>query len=81
MISKNINLLDNEITQPYNFRTKTWVETDDDARRTYNTNSQIEFKTRMLKSSLCDYSNACILLKGNVTVDGQEADIAATLSK
>ena len=34
----------------------------------YNTNGQIRFKTSMLKSSLCDYSNAYVLVKGNITV-------------
>ena len=41
---------------------------NDDSRETYNVNSQIRFKTSMLKSSLCDYSNAYILVKGTTTV-------------
>ena len=41
---------------------------NDDSRETYNVNSQIRFKTSMLKSSLCDYSNAYILVKGTRTV-------------
>ena len=55
---KIINLLDNTPNQPTKFRTKNWVEINDDARVTYNTNSKIKFKTSMLKSSLCDYSDA-----------------------
>ena len=35
---------------------------------TYNTNSQIRFKTSMLRSSLCDYSDAYILAKETKTV-------------
>ena len=31
----------------------------------------------MLKSSLCDYSDAYILLKGRITITGAEADAAA----
>ena len=65
---KMINLLDNTPNQPTKFRTKNWFEINDDARGTYNTNSQIKFKTLMLKSSLCDYSDAYILLKGTITV-------------
>ena len=65
---KIINLLDNRPNQPSKFRTKNWIEINDDARRTYNTNSQIKFKTSMLKSSLCDYSDAYILVSGNITV-------------
>ena len=34
----------------------------------YNTNSQIRFKTLMLKSSFCDYSDACIHVKGTIIV-------------
>ena len=34
----------------------------------YNTNSQFRFKSSMLKSSLCDYNDAYILLKGTMTV-------------
>ena len=37
-------------------------------RGTYNTGSQIRFKTTMLKSSLCDYSDAYIVAKGTKTV-------------
>ena len=32
----------------------------------YNEDNQIRFKTSMLRLSLCDYSDACILLKGNI---------------
>ena len=51
---KIINLLDNTSNQPSKFRTKNWVEINDDSRGTYNTNNQIKFKTAMLKSTLCD---------------------------
>ena len=40
---KIINLLDNTPNQPTKFRSKNWVEINDDARGTYNTNSQIKF--------------------------------------
>ena len=49
------------------FRTKKWVEINDESRGTYNVNSQIKFKTTMLKPSLCDYSDAYILVKGKIT--------------
>ena len=65
---KIINLLDNSPNQPTKFRTKNWVEINDDTRGTYNTNSQNEFKTLMLKSSLCNYSDTYILVSGTITV-------------
>ena len=43
----------------------------------YNTNSDIRFKTTMLKSSLCDYSYAYILVKGRITITGAGDDAAA----
>ena len=73
-----MNLLDNTPNQPTKFRKKNWVEISDDARGTYNTNSQIKFKTTsMLKSSLCDYSDAYILVSGTITITEAGADDAA----
>ena len=65
---KIINLLDNKTNQPPKFRTKYWVEINDQSRGTYNANSQIKFKTTMIGSSLCDYSDAYILAEGNITI-------------
>ena len=65
---KIINLLDDTLNQSTKLKTKEWVEINDDAYRMYNANSQIEFKTSMLKSSLCDYSDAYILVSGTTTV-------------
>ena len=45
---KITNLLDNTPKQPTKFRTKYWVEVNDDTRGTYNTDSQIKFKTSKL---------------------------------
>ena len=61
---KIINLLDNTLNQISKFRTKKWVEINDKSKGTYNTNTQIKFKTSMLKSSLCDSSDSYILAKG-----------------
>ena len=58
------NLLDNPSNQLSQFRTKNWVEINDEYRGGYNVNSQIKFKNTMLKSSLYDYSDAYILVKG-----------------
>ena len=43
----------------------------------YNTNSDIRFKNTMLKSSLCDYSDEYILVKGAITITGAGANAAA----
>ena len=64
----------NQTTQPFKFKIKNWVEIIDDSRGTHNTNSQIKFNTAMLKSSLCDYSDAYILVKGTITITGTGAE-------
>ena len=61
-----INLLDNTSNQLSKFRTKSWVDINDQSRGVYNTNSDIRFKTTMLNSSLCDYSDAYTLVKGRI---------------
>ena len=67
-IPKIANLIDHDASsKPSKFRTKNWVEINDESRGAYNVNSQIKFKTTMLKSSLCDYSDAYILVKGKIT--------------
>ena len=74
---KIANLIDDTSNQPSKFRTKNWVEINDASRGACNVNSQIKFKTTMLKSSLCDYSDAYILVKGRTTINGSGADAAA----
>ena len=65
---KIIILLGNTPNQPTKFRTKNWVEINNDARGTYNANSQIKFKTSMLRSSFCDYGDAYILVSGTIAL-------------
>ena len=74
---KIINLLDNTSNQLSKFRTKSWIEINDQSRGVYNTNSDIRFKTTMLKSSLYYYSDAYILVKGTITITGAGDDAAA----
>ena len=64
---KIANLLDSASNQPSKFRTRNWVEINDESRRTYTSNN-IKFKTTMLMSSLCDYADTHILAKGTITI-------------
>ena len=73
---KIANLIDDTSNQPSKFRTRNLVEINDGSRGAYNVNSQIKFKTTMLKSSLCDYSDAYILVKGTITINGAGANDA-----
>ena len=70
---KIAKLLDDASNQPSKFKTKNRVEINDESRETYDTGSQIKFKTTMLKSSLCDYSDAYIHVKGTITVNNTAA--------
>ena len=74
---KIINLLDNTPNQPTKFRTNNWAEINDDARGTRKISSQIKFKTSMLKSSLCDYSDAYILVSGTIAMTGERYNNSA----
>ena len=72
------NLIDdNTLNQRPKFKTRNWIEVNYESRGVYNVNSQIKFKTTMLKSSLCDYSDAYILVKGTITITGRGADAEA----
>ena len=70
---KMINLLDNQTTQSFKFVTENWVEINEESRGTYIADSQIEFKTTVFKSSLCNYSDVCIHVKGTITVTNAAA--------
>ena len=74
---KIVNLLNNKSNKPSKFRTKNWVEINDDVRGVYSPNKQIRFKTSMLRSSSCDYSDAYILAKGNITINDTAVEGAA----
>ena len=73
---KIANLLNDGSNKPSKFRTRNWVEINDESRGTYTGNS-IKFKTTMLRSNLRDYAYAYILVKGKITITGAGADAAA----
>ena len=74
---KIINLLDKRPNQSTKFSTKKSVEINE-SRGTYNKDNQIRFKTSMLRSSLCDYSDLHILAKEIITAANIAAADAAT---
>ena len=63
---KVTNFLDNTPNQQTKFRTKNWVEIKDDSRGTCNANSQIKFKSLILRLCLYDYSNGYIIVSGTI---------------
>ena len=68
---KITNLLDTTFDNVPRFITKKWIEVHDQsgsAEDRYKPSKQIRFKTSMLRSDLCDYSDAYIVVKGDITV-------------
>ena len=52
------------------FATKKWIKVYDQSEKNYNPNKEIRIKTSMLRSDLCDYSDAYIVVKGDITLEG-----------
>ena len=50
------------------FVTKKWIEVYDQSEGNYNVNKEIRIKTSILRSDLCNYSDAYMILKESVTV-------------
>ena len=74
-------MLDNTPHQPTTFRTKNRLEINDESRETYNKDNQSRFKTSVFMSSLCDYSDAYIPVKGTITVAQETAATPNTIKR
>ena len=66
---KIANLLESTPDNRSKFKTRNWIEINDKSRGNY-ANSDIRFKTTMLRSNLCDYADSCIIVKGTITITG-----------
>ena len=77
---KIVNLLNKANNQSPKIRTKNWVEVDNAAHLTNNTNSQIKFKTTQFKSSFCDQSDVHLIAKETKTITGAGAYAATRRS-
>ena len=65
------NLLDSESENLSKFVTRQYVKVNS-LSNTYNENKSIIFRTPMLRSDLCDYTDAYILVNGAITVAGNQ---------
>ena len=52
------------------FVTKKWIEVYDQSEKNYSLNKEIRIKTSMLRSDLCNYSDAYVVVKGEITLEG-----------
>ena len=69
---KIVNLLDttSDDKDLQRFVTKKWIQLYDQSENNYIVNKEIRVKTPMLRSDLCDSSDAYIVLKGDITLEG-----------
>ena len=70
---KIVNLLNGSENDNSNFATKKWYIIDSESNGNYSQNDEIKFLTRPIESSLCDYSDAYILVTGNITATPNNA--------
>ena len=70
---KIVNLLNGSDNENSRFATKKWYIIDCESNDNYSQNDEIKFLTRSTESSLCDYSDADILVKGNISVTPNNA--------
>ena len=74
---KIINLLNSSDNENSKFATKKWYIIDSESNGNYSHHNPIKFLTKSIESSLCDYSDAYILVTGNITVTRTIAAAAA----
>ena len=67
---KIVNLLNGSDNENSKFATKKWYVIDSESKGVYSHENPIKFLTSSLESSFCDYSDAYILVKGNIAVTG-----------
>ena len=77
---KIVNLLNGSDTENSKFATKKWHIIDSESNGNYSQNYEIKFLTRSIESSLCDYSDAYILVTGNISVKRRNAAGNADIS-
>ena len=75
---KIVNLLKSSDNGSSKFITRKWYIINDQNNDQYGegneNDSAIKFETKVIKSNLCDYSDAYILVTGNITARGGNAN-------
>ena len=74
-----LNLLNGSENENSKFATKKWYVIDSNSKGNYSKDHPIKVLTNSLESSLCDYSDAYILVTGNITVTRTIAAAAAAV--
>ena len=71
---KIANLLNDIDNKNSKFATKNWYVIDSKSKGNYSDENEIKFLTSSLESNLCDYSDAYILVTGNINVTGGDVN-------
>ena len=71
---KIVNLLNGSDNENLKFATKKWYVIDSESKGNYSHENPIKFLTSSLESSLCDYSDAYVLVTGNIAITGGNAN-------
>ena len=71
---KIVNLLNSSENEFSKFATKKWHAIDSEAKGSYCYHNPIKFLTHSLESTLCDYSDAYVLVTGDISVAGGNAN-------
>ena len=67
-----VNLLNSTENEYSKFTTEKWYVVDSESKGSYSHENLIKFLTSSLKSNLCDYSDAYVLVTGNIGVVGAD---------
>ena len=77
-IQKIANLLGDGDNESLKFPTKKWYVINDQNNTVYGEGNEngttVNIETQVIKSNLCDYSDAYILVTGNITATGGDAN-------
>ena len=70
---KTLNLLKDIDIKNWKFATKKWNIIDSESKDNYSHKNPVKFLTSSLESNLCYYSDAYILVTGNITATPSNA--------
>ena len=77
---KIVNLLNGSDNENSKFATKKWCFIDSESKGVYSHENPFKFLTSSLESSLCDYSDAYVLVTGNIAVVGGDANTTVSFT-
>ena len=77
---KMVILLNSPKNEYFKFATKKWYVMDSESNGGYSKDSPIKFLTKSIESSLCNYSDAYIVITGDIAVKRRNAADTADIA-